>query len=170
MRGTVIGILMSFLTAAAANAQPPDLTGTWSGKVRCSGLEAGTKLKRNFAATSVVVHHNSAERITARAQLEETISGATRVFNGFCGLVQGVAGKPDEGRGLLVLSAIPQLELVALDVTKVKTFPPNRAGASGKLKGRGAIAENPGAVLSCKWSLERRDLVDPGPINPCFNR
>lgn len=172
MRGMVIGALMAVITAAAASAQPapPDLTGTWHGKASCAGLEGGTKLKRTFDVTSLVVHHNSAERITARADLRETSTGLTRLFNGLCGLVQGVEGRPGEGRGVLVFAGVPQLELVALDVKKIKTFAPTRAGASGKLKGRGAIAENPGAVLTCTWTLERRDLADPGPINPCFNR
>jgi hypothetical protein len=152
--------LLVLLAVPAAQAAP-DLTGTYTGKAKCSGFIDGQPVQLKPALTVTLDHATPASNLI-RGVFELTTDVPLVGVDG-CGFVIGDEAKPDQARAAIGAGNAPNEAFFTADLSQVKVFPVNKAGKSGKLKGQFLIAIRPNdSMLSCKLTADRTSTTDPG--------
>jgi hypothetical protein len=171
---TVIAAVLGFANLAQAGSLPvPDLTGTWTGKFSCKGIGLSPLLFGNFKfldkeATLEIAQADDA--LTALLEAEDP-DFAFPLTTSMCGAVVVDPAKPEKARAGLVAGPVASTgSAFAVDFARVKVFPDNGNGVTGKLTGSGVLIGSSigGAVsASCKYSLERTSDAPPPPPPSC---
>lgn len=156
MRKTwVVVVLLSALTPLPASAF--DLTGTWSGRVSCSGVLAGRKQMIKRAPSTLLIQQSAGVHISADgifynandiADLTRPTRGELAVVR--CGTSSNLSGGEFGGE---------------FGRFKVSTNP---AKGTGSLRGTSIRTDIvlASTVYTCKWSYKRTSLSVP-PLDGC---
>lgn len=158
------------LAGPLAEPDPGDLTGTWSGLMKCKWFNG------EVVTTDTLNGHLAIDQTGPTLALDTNLSSGTPavVVKGDPGIIASMCGvvfpkndeKPETGvgaiapvgaNGVVSLGVLAEFQAVAL---KTKTFATNTNGESGKLTGKGTMF--PGLVIgSCRWKFSRIDTVRP---------
>jgi hypothetical protein len=153
-------LLAVLLLAAAARAPAIDLTGTWvtAKQPRCTVLFVSGELVPGAVLPSIDIDQNG-EDLLANFPSLAGIPADGRVVSD---------SKKDVGRGhLAACDPLPQfLHLDAFLIRSAKTFPPNRAGVSGKMIVE-YVSHHEGSLLVCKKVVLLRTSTTPGLLTLC---
>jgi hypothetical protein len=160
---TSTAALLVLLAASAAQADPPELSGTYAGKGSCAGFNDGQPVKFKTDVT-VTLDHASDDLIRGFFEFNNDVRPMSLEA---CGFVIGDAVKPERGRAALGAGNPPNEAFFTIDLAKAEVFPENRAGTSGQIKGALLLSiRSSDTMLSCKLAADRISTVDPN-LTPC---
>ena len=166
-RIVILVLTLGCLLAGPTWGHAVDLTGSWTGKLKCQFLEDGQATEK--ATLKDVIMNVTQSGTDVNAQLINPVDGMPELLDG---VAITDASKANQGRASMIGCGAESNPIAAgMAHVKIKENP-----NSGKSTMRGTLVagdKTPGGVIftnavagACKLTLKRTSAADPG-IGPC---